>query len=146
MEERWTSMMEFELHKILSGLNALLCVKSIMSNQPDNYTYAGIRVVSVTLANGCKIKVPSAAFVRQRKKPAGRPPKRRSKVFFHPALELLGFIDKKSPEYLSAVVRSSVSSSSFQAAATELQFRGIKISAEQNPQDQLQICRSFYGA
>lgn len=131
MEDNWTKMIEVELHEILSGLNALLCVKSIMANQQDNYTYAGIRIVSVTLANGRKIKVSSAAFVQQAQRTAGRPPKRRSNVFFHPALELFGFIDKKSPEYLSAVVRTAVSSSSFQAAAAELQFRGIKISAEQ---------------
>ena len=131
MEKRWTKDMQQELYGFLSGLNALLLVKSIIGSQIDNYTYAGIREVYVTLSNGRKVKVPSAAFVLQQEKTAGRPPKRRSKVFHHPALELLGFIDKKSPEYLSNVVRTSISSPSFQAAATELHFQGIKVSAEQ---------------
>ena len=57
--------------------------------------------------------------------------KQQRQVVFHPALELLGFINKKSPGYLSNVARAAVSSASFQAAASELSYRGIKVSAEQ---------------
>ena len=88
-------------------------------------------VVAPILANGRKVKVQSAAFVWKRKNTVGRPPHRGRNVFFHPALELFGFIDKKSPEYLSTVVRTAVSCSSFQAASTELEARGINICAEQ---------------
>ena len=43
----------------------------------------------------------------------------------------MGFIDKKSPEFLSIVVRSAVSNPSFQAASEELSFRRIFVSHEQ---------------
>ena len=131
MEVQWTEDTKNRLESVLTCLNTLLFVKEIMGVQKSAYRYDGIRKVYVTLANGRKVQVSSAVFILQRPKRVGRPPKQQRQVVFHPALELLGFINKKSPGYLSNVARAAVSSASFQAAASELSYRGIKVSAEQ---------------
>ncbi len=131
MEEQWTDKIELKLNVLANTLSVLLIVKSIMSRQQKlSYIYCGMRTVKVTLANGRKISLSSATFVVKRINGRGRPVKRRRNVIVHPVLELLGFIEKKSPEFLSTVVRAAVSSSSFAAAASELSYRGIKVSAE----------------
>lgn len=130
-EQQWTQQMQENLCEFLSTINTAMFVNYLMSNQSECYTYCGIRNVNVTLANGRRVKVPSAAFLLQRVKLRGRARKKKAKSLFHPALELLGFIDKLSPEYLSIVVRAAVSCSSFESAQRELEFRGIKVSTEQ---------------
>jgi len=131
MEEQWTTNMTRELNEFASQVSVLLIIKSLMSKQQDTqYTFCGMREVKVTLANGRKVPLASPVFVINRVNGVGRPVKRRRNVTVHPLLELLGFIDKKSPEFLSTVVRAAVSSSSFAAAASELSYRGIKVTAE----------------
>lgn len=131
MDEQWTCDMTRQLNELVSEISVLLIAKSIMSRQELSYTFCGMRTVKVTLANGRKVSLSSAVFAVKRINGRGRPVKRRRNVIVHPVLELLGFIDKKSPEFLSTVVRAAVSSSSFVAAASELSYRGIKVSAEQ---------------
>lgn len=130
MEEQWTEGMARQLSDLASAISVVMIVKSIMSVQDLSYTFCGMRTVKVTLANGRKISLSSATFVVKHINGIGRPRKRRKNVIVHPVLQLLGFIDKKSPEFLSTVVRAAVSSSSFDAAASELSYRGIKISSE----------------
>lgn len=131
MENEWTENMARQLNDLVCAANMIMIVKSLMSVQDVSYTFCGMRSIQVTLANGRKVSVNSAAFVIKRINRQGRPVKRRRNVTVHPVLELLGFIDKKSPEFLSTIVRAAVSSSSFAAASSELSYRGIKVSAEQ---------------
>jgi len=132
MEAEWVAQMQQELQACLDVLNCLFFLKEILKTKgPEKkYKYAGIRSVRVTLMNGSRVMVRSPSFIFI-------PPKRRGPrtankgVVRHPALEILGFLDKKSPEFLSIVVRSAVSNPSFQAASEELSFRRFFVSHEQ---------------
>ena len=134
MEEEWVTKMQQELQACLDVFNCLLFLKEVMitnrSEEKYKYKYVGVRSVRVTLMNGTRVTVKSPTFIFIPPKRPG--PRTANKgVLCHPALELLGFIDKKSPEFLSIVVRSAVSNPSFQAASEELSFRRIFVSHEQ---------------
>ncbi len=130
MEQRWTSDMRSKLNHELTDPQFIGFLKFLMSTQDETYVYQGLREVEVTLCNGRQVKVSSSVFVRKVCK-RGRPPKGGHKgVTRHPGLELAGFIDKKSPVFISKVVRCAVSCSSFEAAAKELKYQGVKTSAD----------------
>lgn len=131
MVDEWVAKMKNDLQLILSSINNLYLIKAVMQDQEENYKYGGFRQVQVTLLNGRRVKVFSPVFIHNPCKGRGRPPKRNKGVLHHVGLELLGFIDKKSLEFISAVVRAAVSLPSFQAAATELAYQGISVSHEQ---------------
>ena len=131
MEAEYTATMETKINQMLRVVDTILIVTSIMNKQPVRYVPSGMRTIQLTLMNGRKITVTSACFILYKVKGVGRPRQRRKNVLVYPALELFGFIDKKSPAFLSMVVRAAVSSSSFQAASDTLRFNGIKVSPEQ---------------
>ena len=131
MVDEWAAKMTHDLQLMLSSINNLCLIKAVMQDQEDYYKYGGLLPVQVTLLNGRRAKVLSPVFIHTPRKGRGRPPKRNKGVVHHVGLELLGFIDKKSIEFISAVVRAAVSLPSFQAAATELAYQGISVSHEQ---------------
>ena len=131
MEDDWAEKMGRDIQSTLTLAAGLLFTHEVLRNNPGRYRFLGMRSVLITLMNGRRIRVNSPAYQHIPIKRRGRPRKVNKGALIHPALEFLGFIDKKSPEFLSAVVRSAVSSSSFQAASEDLAFHRIPVSHEQ---------------
>ena len=93
------------------------------------YESYGRQKIQLTLCNGYKVKVSSPVSRLIPKKGRGRPRKRKKNIMRHFGLEMLGFIERKSPAFVSRVVRNAASANSFDMARKNLEMDGINIAA-----------------
>ena len=92
------------------------------------YKYNGYRDIRVQLQSGNYIKIKSPLFVKFKpSRKRGRVKKRR-KVCMHFGLEIIGLINKKSPNLISLCVQTSVLCPSFELACKFLERLNVNVS------------------
>lgn len=90
--------------------------------------YHGHRTIKIRLKSGRVWEIDSPVFIKapDKKKGRGRP-KRRKNVLFHLGLELLGFVDRKSPTLVQQCVTMAVLAPSFKVGAQVLNNLGVQM-------------------
>jgi hypothetical protein len=88
------------------------------------FRFLGFKKMNIVLPSGNSVEIDSPRFVKLRAKRKGKHSKRKG-VTVHPLLEFIGFIDKKSINYIDICIKSAVLCPSFELSVNMLESVGM---------------------